>query len=85
VRERIAAAGGDPAAVEICAAVKYVAAGELPALAEVARRKLAAAGVGEIESAGLCTSCEAQLFFSHRRDGECSGRQAGLAWLREEG
>ncbi len=34
VRERIAAAGGDPAAVEICAAVKYVAAGELPALAE---------------------------------------------------
>ena len=34
VRERIVAAGGDPAAVEICAAVKYVAAGELPALAE---------------------------------------------------
>jgi len=34
VRERIAAAGGDPGAVEICAAVKYVAAGELPALAE---------------------------------------------------
>jgi PLP dependent protein len=34
VRERIAAAGGDPAAVEVCAAIKYVAAGELPALAE---------------------------------------------------
>ena len=34
VRERIAAAGGDPAQIEICAAVKYVAAEELPALAE---------------------------------------------------
>ena len=34
VRERIAAAGGDPAVVEVCAAVKYVPARELPALAE---------------------------------------------------
>jgi PLP dependent protein len=34
VRERIAAAGGDPAKVEICAATKYVPAAELPALAE---------------------------------------------------
>ena len=33
VRERIAAAGGDPAAVEVCAAIKYVPAEELPALA----------------------------------------------------
>jgi PLP dependent protein len=34
VRERIAAAGRDPAEVEICAATKYVPADELPALAE---------------------------------------------------
>lgn len=34
VRERIAAAGREPSGVEVCAAVKYVAAGELPALAE---------------------------------------------------
>ena len=34
VRERIAAAGGDPARVEICAAIKYVWAEVLPALAE---------------------------------------------------
>jgi PLP dependent protein len=34
VRDRIAAAGGDPAEVEILAAVKYVAAGELSILAE---------------------------------------------------
>ena len=34
VRERIAAAGRDPAEVEICAAIKYLATDELPALAE---------------------------------------------------
>jgi PLP dependent protein len=34
VRERIAAAGRDPLTVEVLAAVKYVAAEELPALAE---------------------------------------------------
>ena len=34
VRERIAEAGGDPNRVEICAAIKYVPAAELPALAE---------------------------------------------------
>jgi PLP dependent protein len=33
VRERIDAAAPDPARVEICAAIKYVPAGELPALA----------------------------------------------------
>ena len=50
-------------------------------LAEVARRQLAATDVSELESAELCTSCEAGLFFSHRRDGERSGRQAGFVWL----
>ncbi|MEA2497451.1 MAG: dependent protein [Thermoleophilaceae bacterium] len=34
VRERIAAAGGDVDAVRICAAIKYVEAADLPALAE---------------------------------------------------
>ena len=34
VRERIAAAGGDAEHVEVCAAIKYVSAEELPALAE---------------------------------------------------
>ncbi len=50
-------------------------------LAEVARRLLREAGVERIESAGLCTSCEAELFFSHRRDGGRTGRQAGLVWI----
>jgi copper oxidase (laccase) domain-containing protein len=49
-------------------------------LAEVARRLLAEAGVEQIESAGLCTSCEGGLFFSHRRDDGVTGRQAGLAF-----
>jgi polyphenol oxidase len=49
-------------------------------LAEVARRLLREAGVERVESAGLCTGCEAQLFFSHRRDRGRTGRQAGLVW-----
>jgi hypothetical protein len=49
-------------------------------LATVARHQLQGAGVGEIEASGLCTSCEAELFYSHRRDGERTGRQAGLVW-----
>jgi polyphenol oxidase len=50
-------------------------------LPEVARRKLVQAGVGKFESAGLCTSCEPGLFFSHRRDHGHTGRQAGIAWI----
>jgi YfiH family protein len=49
-------------------------------LPEVARRLLREAGVERVESAGLCTSCEPGLFFSHRRDAGRSGRQAGLVW-----
>jgi purine-nucleoside/S-methyl-5'-thioadenosine phosphorylase / adenosine deaminase len=60
-----------------------IADGRMLDLAEVARRLLREAGVAEIDSAGLCTSCEAERFFSHRRDGG-PGRQAGIAWLEEE-
>jgi YfiH family protein len=49
-------------------------------LAEVARTQLRRAGVEQIETAGLCTSCEAALFFSHRRDGGRTGRHAGVVW-----
>jgi len=57
--------------------------GRMLDLPEVARRKLAEAGVSRIESAGLCTSCERKLFFSHRRDHGRTGRQAGIAWLED--
>jgi polyphenol oxidase len=58
-----------------------VAAGRMLDLSEVARRLLRAAGVERIEAAGLCTSCEPQLFFSHRRDAGRTGRQGSLAWI----
>lgn len=58
-----------------------VAAGRMLDLPEVARRQLARAGVAGVQSAGLCTSCEADLFFSHRRDRGRTGRQAGMAWI----
>lgn len=53
-------------------------------LPEVARRLLREAEVGRVETCGLCTSCEAELFFSHRRDAGGTGRQAGLVWRDEE-
>jgi purine-nucleoside/S-methyl-5'-thioadenosine phosphorylase / adenosine deaminase len=60
-----------------------IADGRMLDLPEVARRKLAREGVERIESAGLCTSCERELFFSHRRDQGRTGRQAGIAWIEE--
>jgi YfiH family protein len=62
-----------------------IADGRMLDLVEVARRLLRASGVERVESAGLCTSCEAGRFFSHRRDAGRSGRQAGLAWIEGEG
>lgn len=47
----------------------------------VARAQLLAAGVVEVHDTGLCTLCaDPGLFFSHRRDGGVTGRQAGVAW-----
>ena len=42
---------------------------------EAAERALRAAGVEEVERLGVCTSCHADLFFSHRRTGEPRGVQ----------
>ena len=50
-------------------------------LVEVARRLLLEAGVERFEAAGHCTSCEPELFFSHRRDAGRTGRQGGLVWI----
>ena len=58
-----------------------VASGRMLDLKAVARQKLDGAGAREVEDIGLCTSCLADLFFSHRRDGGVTGRQGGLAWL----
>ena len=61
-----------------------VATGRMLDLSEVARRQLVRAGVESIESVDLCTRCEQDLFFSHRRDGG-PGRQGGLAWIETGG
>jgi polyphenol oxidase len=58
--------------------------GRMLDLPEVARGLLLDAGIERVETAGLCTSCEADLFFSHRRDAGRSGRQAGLVWRTAE-
>jgi YfiH family protein len=58
-----------------------VADGRMLDLRMVVRRKLEAAGVSLIEDVDLCTSCRADLFFSHRRDNGVTGRQGGIAWL----
>jgi hypothetical protein len=43
-------------------------------LVEANRRQLRDAGVGDIWISDLCTSCRADLFFSHRRDKGVTGR-----------
>lgn len=48
-------------------------------LRAIARERLLAAGVVEVLDAEACTICDAR-FFSHRRQGELAGRQAGVAW-----
>jgi YfiH family protein len=58
-----------------------VARGRMLDLTAVATALLGRAGVDAVESSGLCTSCNAELFYSHRRDGERTGRQAGLVWM----
>jgi polyphenol oxidase len=73
LRERFAAAFGDhsvrPPAVD---------------LARAARSALVRAGVPHASVAAVeaCTSCEEERFFSYRRDGPVTGRQAGIIWIR---
>jgi copper oxidase (laccase) domain-containing protein len=51
-------------------------------LAAAVRSALEQCGVSaeRLSDCGLCTSCESERFFSHRRDGGVTGRQAGLIW-----
>jgi len=42
--------------------------------------KLAEASVDAVHDLELCTMCWFGLFFSHRRDGGVTGRQAGIVW-----
>ena len=58
-----------------------VADGRMLDLSAVARALLEQAGVEATETSGLCTKCNPDLFYSHRRDGGRTGRQAGLVWM----
>jgi polyphenol oxidase len=59
-----------------------VHAGRQLDLKTIARQQLERAGVSQVHDVGLCTICsDPTLFFSHRRDGGITGRQAGIAWL----
>ena len=49
-------------------------------LRAIAHDRLLAAGVAEVRDEQACTICD-ERFFSHRREGERAGRQAGVAWL----
>jgi YfiH family protein len=52
-------------------------------LARAIRAELERLGLapGQVHECGLCTACNPELFFSHRRDRGRTGRQAGLGWL----
>ena len=82
---RIAAAigpGAGPCCYEVREQVHAAlgTSGRTVDLKAVAREHLDAAGVDEVHDCGLCTMCDPERFFSHRRDGGVTGRQAGLAW-----
>ncbi len=50
-------------------------------LAAIARERLDRLGAAAVHDVDLCTMCtDPSLFFSHRRDGGRTGRQAGIAW-----
>jgi polyphenol oxidase len=59
-------------------------AGERPRLdlAVTAAEVLEAKGVRRIEASQLCTACRSERFYSHRRDGSRTGRQAAVAAFR---
>ncbi len=46
-----------------------------------AARSLEAAGVVEVHRTDLCTACNPELFFSHRRDAGRTGRQGMIAYV----
>lgn len=71
--------------LEVFSGLDGVGSGRLLDLPEVTRQLLDEAGLERIESSGLCTSCERELFFSHRRDAGRTGRQAGLVWHNGNG
>ena len=65
--------------------IRFGTTGRTLDLKAIAARTLRAGGVEQVDDVGLCTMCghdgDRPLFFSHRREGPHTGRQAGVAWL----
>jgi hypothetical protein len=70
-----------PEVAERFADVEGAVEGRMLDLRRVIESKLRAAGVSAIEHLDRCTSCEPDLYFSHRRDRGLTGRQGGLCVL----
>jgi YfiH family protein len=70
-----------PEVAERFADVEGALDGRMLDLRRVISARLAAAGVTEVEHLDRCTSCEPELYFSHRRDRGVTGRQGGLCVL----
>jgi polyphenol oxidase len=64
--------------LEAFSGIAGAASGRMLDLRVVIGAKLAAAGVTCVEHVDRCTSCEPELYFSHRRDGGVTGRQAAI-------
>jgi polyphenol oxidase len=64
--------------LEAFADVDGAVSGRMLDLRTVIAAKLAAAGLTDVQHVDRCTSCEPELYFSHRRDGGVTGRQAGI-------
>lgn len=64
--------------LEAFADVDGAASGRMLDLRTVISARLAAAGVSDVQHDDHCTSCEPDLYFSHRRDNGVTGRQAGI-------
>jgi YfiH family protein len=70
-----------PEVLEAFQGIEGAAKGRMLDLRAVIAHKLARGGVEEVEHLDHCTSCRPDLYFSHRRDGGVTGRQAGLVVL----
>lgn len=66
-------------------APEHVPAAQLDLIA-VAQHQLASAGLKaqNVQVADYCTACRTDLFFSHRREGAATGRQAAVVGVRAD-
>jgi copper oxidase (laccase) domain-containing protein len=74
--------GAGPCCYEVGDEVRaaFGTSGRTVDLKAIAAGQLAATGVDEVHDVARCTMCEPGRFFSHRRDGGVTGRQAGIVW-----